>query len=182
MELNWKTDGEWIKAETKTHKYSIRKTGACVVQMFVKPGAGGVECWTVWESKIRCQSHHDSMTKALRELHATVKAGMASYRDFSECLKSILPDTEHVHWPAVARSSYNGDLNAARALHDALLPDAPVKIVDQVDNWRVTVNWPHMEWQPTFTALGPFAHSATDDDPARAWLLAILQYLIAGAV
>lgn len=49
-----------IKAETKTHKYSIRDIGDAV-QMFVKPGAGGVECWTVWEAKTRCQSHRDSL-------------------------------------------------------------------------------------------------------------------------
>jgi hypothetical protein len=82
--------------------------------------------------------------------------------------------------PDIGRA-YNGSLDAAKRLHDALLPGTPTKIVDMsqehmgAHGWYVFVNWPHTEWRQHYTAPGPFSHVGRACSPARAWLLAILR-------
>jgi hypothetical protein len=64
---------------------------------------------------------------------------------------------------ALAWKAYNGSLDAAKNLHDALLPGVRVEIFGPTDNWGV-------RWggKIGFNAVfGP--------DLARAWLLAILK-------
>lgn len=78
----------------------------------------------------------------------------------------------------IVGKAYKGSLDAARDLHDSLLPEnKTVEITDlgNGDGWSAKINWEHMEWKPTFTAVGPFGFSGISDDPARAWLLAILK-------
>ena len=82
-----------------------------------------------------------------------------------------------------AYEAFSGSLDAAKRLHDALLPGVPTKIVDMsqehmgAHGWYVFVNWPHTEWRPHYTAPGPFSYAGKSDSPARAWLLAILRAL-----
>ena len=73
-----------------------------------------------------------------------------------------------------AAKAYNGSLDAAKALHDAVLPGR---------DWILTNQASHAD-EPE----GPMAaiHNGEDDpfegsgdDPARAWLIAILRALIA---
>jgi hypothetical protein len=74
----------------------------------------------------------------------------------------------HEHWdedPAAhAIAASMNDINAAKALHDVLLPGVRVEIFFPTDNWGV-------HWGVTLpgidTVFGP--------DLARAWLLAILK-------
>ena len=63
-----------------------------------------------------------------------------------------------------AMSAFNGSLNAAKALHDAVLPAYRFRIED----FRAEI-W----WGPA----GPFIGAS--ETPARAWLIAILRALIA---
>lgn len=66
--------------------------------------------------------------------------------------------------------AFSGSLDAARALHEALLPDAWWQIDSAVS---ATVYW--------FVGAEPVVFDAEDDSPARAWLLAILRALDAEA-
>ena len=60
-----------------------------------------------------------------------------------------------------AISAYNGDMNAAKALHEALLPVFRFRI----DDFRAEIWYGH---------AGPFI-GESQVNPARAWLLAILK-------
>ena len=64
-------------------------------------------------------------------------------------------------------AAYLGDLNAAKALHEALLPGwMPVIQMLTDGNWLVEM------WPPD---NGPCEISVENADPARAWLIAILK-------
>jgi hypothetical protein len=64
--------------------------------------------------------------------------------------------------------AYNGSLEAAKRLHDALLPgDARVNDLSQDGNGR----W----WIVIACNVEPHYFYGNDDNPARAWLLAILR-------
>ena len=116
---------------------------------------------------------------ALRELLAKVEAGETLR---SSAFSPMKDDPDCRGW---ARMAHNGSLDAAKALHEAVMPGCKVKITDtgeeyeDIGRWAATINWDHMEWQPTFTAPGPFGHTGLSNDPARAWLIAILSALIA---
>lgn len=116
--------------------------------------------------------------QALKELHAAVKAGTATqYSIFMEAhvkteWQALEQEFRHEAWKA-----HNGDLNAARALHDALLPDMGWEILwvakypnlmnsNNGHQYRASVGWGR-SWY------------GTNDDPARAWLIATLSALIA---
>jgi hypothetical protein len=69
--------------------------------------------------------------------------------------------------------SYNGSLDAAKALHEEVLPDwSNVDIIwsstPLTSTWRVTMS------------DGRRVAKASNANPARAWLIAILKALIAG--
>ena len=66
-----------------------------------------------------------------------------------------------------ALRAFNGSLDAAKALHEAVLPGWW---------WRVTSPDPHYV-QVGMPGIG--VYSGRDETPARAWLLAILEALIA---
>ena len=87
-----------------------------------------------------------------------------------------LSDPLHPHVPEYARQAFLGDLAAAKRLHDAVLP-----------NWTVSVtqNMWHLDWKVYVTfindagaAIERGGYSACDDNnPARAWLIAIIRGL-----
>lgn len=96
------------------------------------------------------------MTNALTRLADAVDAGTAIHDDF---LAALHRSTFH------GISAYNGSLDAAKALHDAVLP-----------------GW---EWHlgPSNAKIYPYngsplkSWSGMADTPARAWLLAIIRAL-----
>jgi hypothetical protein len=104
--------------------------------------------------------------EALKELAAKVEAGECQndgsmFRAFGD------------RW-TICLDAYNGSLDAAKALHEAVLP-----------GWTASVgqNIHHKFWRTIVTLIVEGAgidHSANhDNNPARAWLLAILKALIA---
>ena len=64
-------------------------------------------------------------------------------------------------------NAYKGDINAALALHNALLPTAQLGVID-TDGGADVRDWDGDQYSAQF-----------DGNPARAWLCAILQALIA---
>lgn len=105
--------------------------------------------------------------QALKELHAAVKAGKLNPQDYGR-----LPNELYVIGGfddmRNAFSAYGGDLNAAHALHDALLPEWTYGLCSDAYNEKYA-----------FVSDGDFE---TDEEysecHARAWLLAILSALI----
>jgi hypothetical protein len=74
------------------------------------------------------------------------------------------------HYPILkdqARLAFMGSLDAAKALHEAVLPD---------HSFLVGINWAEV-WIPFGSELHLF--NVGHDNPARAWLIAILKALIA---
>lgn len=100
--------------------------------------------------------------EALQELLAAIKAG---YPSPFESVKRIDQFTQTVI--NEVQLAYNGSLDAAKALHDAVSDDYL---------FLVGVNWVEV-WLP----FGGDIHKyhARNDIPARAWLMAILSALIA---
>jgi hypothetical protein len=84
------------------------------------------------------------------------------YPDLALCWDAFPSDTPPVSTNATrVRWAWGGDINEAKALHDALLPGVRVEIFGPVGGeWGVTL--PGID-----TEFGP--------DLARAWLLAILK-------
>jgi hypothetical protein len=69
--------------------------------------------------------------------------------------------------------AYNGDLNAAKALHEAVLPGYNAGIMNRVSSGG---------WAALVYPKGPKSSEwVSNIIPARAWLIAILQALIAEA-
>lgn len=100
----------------------------------------------------------------LTALRDKVKAGEWSYRSQSY----PLPSNTYANF---GRAYVDGSLDAAKALHEALLPGwvwsvSTNTVEGSADAQAVVAS----EWQDA---------SAFDDNPARAWLLAILSTLIA---
>lgn len=102
----------------------------------------------------------------MSDLHNLIEAvergdrAVTNWRDFA----ALIHDGDTMSdLPILAHRAYHGDLNAAAALHEALLPGWGWEMYHQ-DGCRV--------WEsgnPTNLFIG----KATD--PARAWLLAILR-------
>lgn len=101
---------------------------------------------------------------AMRALHDAVKAGtMPGWKKY--------PDTIAVNlWPTL-QSAFLGSLDAAHALHKAVLP-----------GWDFSVGAGPIQGVNGFAYLTGWQQGETDaeaDTPARAWLLAILAAIIA---
>jgi hypothetical protein len=96
----------------------------------------------------------------LNALLAKVEAG-----EFNRWSTAGLP-VSATHKKLITRA-YNGSLNAAKALHEAVLPGW-LAVIDTDGAVEVSRGgWP--------------ADATVTDDPARAWLIAILKALIAEA-
>ena len=94
----------------------------------------------------------------LEKLIEAVKADAVPFGGWS-----MLSSATHVFASEWARQAHNGSLDAARALHEALLPE-----------W----DWGRLVSHGTMivsTRSGNYkAFSADNDNPARAWMLAVL--------
>jgi hypothetical protein len=104
---------------------------------------------------------------ALQKLLAKVESNWAPADD-EVVLRSWHNAFGH-NWIAVkAYEAYNGSLDAAKALHDAVLPGYVMTIPE---NYKVVVSNSFSQW-----------HVGEGKDHARAWLIAILKVLIAQEV
>jgi hypothetical protein len=100
----------------------------------------------------------------LERLIAAVEAGTADAQAFGTAFRL----SHSVQVAMTARAAYLGSLNAALRLHEALLPGWDWLIVREGDNYRAVI-------ARRDDHQGGLEAEA--DDPARAWLLAILRAL-----
>ena len=100
------------------------------------------------------------------KLIAAVEAGTAGWYDFSElCEAAWGADCGYRYSENVREAFCNGSLDAAKRLHDALLPGWDY-CIDYVSRAKPLV-YVQDDGGPTFDGEA--------DTPARAWLLAILK-------
>jgi hypothetical protein len=109
---------------------------------------------------------------ALQELLAKVEAGDG--HDPSDYLCLMIVDNS-----ITARNAYNGSLDAAKALHEAVLPEWRVThafglVAGEMAKFNLTQNDNLTQNEKPLTYVG--GKSAT---PARAWLIAVIKALIA---
>jgi hypothetical protein len=111
---------------------------------------------------------------ALEQLAAAIDSRSSVYPDFL----STFGYGHHF----LAHNAFSGSLDAAKALHEAVLPGWDVPSLDQASNlagspWGCEVAW--------FDGANPnnnrkvYSGHSFDGNPARAWLLAIVRALIA---
>lgn len=102
--------------------------------------------------------------EAMERLIAAVEAGKATYGMFTDALSSPCQDMGSTQMPYDAQNAYRGSLDAAKALHDALLP-----------GWV----WGRTEGNIYVTNPERGSRSTKWGGPnevaARSWLLAILK-------
>lgn len=105
---------------------------------------------------------------SMREIIEAVERG-------NGCLSSYLPAEHEALW-AKFYKAFDGSLDAAFALHEALLPGWRVHKMGEDDN--TGSGW----WAFLCTRYAPLLESKAYDqpNPARAWLLAILRAVEAG--
>lgn len=104
---------------------------------------------------------------ALQDLLAKVEAGWPPDIDtpYMPPFHAVWPDWRAQH----AWLANQGSLDAAKALHEAVLP-----------GWKWGRQWScHMWVEPDDMPGRSERHYGTGADPARAWLIAILKALIA---
>lgn len=107
------------------------------------------------------------MTKALTDLLAKVEAG-AWPEDWREVTRAISlhPDDRHI----LAQKAHNGSLDAAKALHESVLPGWDIQITTyEDDSFEASVAYPLRV--KTYDGISP--------QMSRSWLIAILKALIA---
>jgi hypothetical protein len=101
---------------------------------------------------------------ALRKLVEAVEAGEVGWNRLAATAEDAMPPKE----AALAATAYSGSLDAAKALHEALLP-----------GWKFGMHEPRpgvfRAYVSVWSALRPMPHTEEADTPARAWLLAILK-------
>lgn len=100
----------------------------------------------------------------LDRLIEAVDAGDAPWRDIAamsyDCGPQIQP------WRRTVGEAYNGSLDAAKALHDAMLPGWDYRIETGRRDIKARVSQPH---------LLTYNDPSSAETPARAWLLAVLR-------
>jgi hypothetical protein len=112
------------------------------------------------------------MTKRKQALSGLLEKVKAGDDDWTGIVRTSETHTDLV-WNA-----YNGDMNAALMLHNAVLPGcSQYSIQTDPTCIKATVCW----W-PDGLSVGREAHGVgwSEDNPARALLIAILKALIAG--
>lgn len=110
---------------------------------------------------------------ALKELREKVGDGTPS-----EKIEARLLGFAGKHWPQVLNAA-SGSLDAAKALHEALLPgwEVNASMSPCQGGWETAINLWNGRMAPDSCEVIILDHEA--DTPARAWLLAILDALIA---
>ena len=105
----------------------------------------------------------DAEVGALDRLIETVAAGRATYADFRIAPFDRCMSGEYT----LAVNANHGDMNAAKSLHDAMIPDLRAVISEVTGRGR----WVAWMWDESNARH----FEAFADDPARAWLLSILR-------
>ena len=105
---------------------------------------------------------------SIRKLREAVEAGKLTNPGNEHWLAEMPRDT----WEPIVKAN-SGSLDAAKRLHDALLPGFAPSVGQNV--------W-HRYWFATITtttgdSIGDSFSGQSTDNPARAWLLAILRAL-----
>jgi hypothetical protein len=117
--------------------------------------------------------------QALQDLLAKVEAGadfaQFGWGDFSAAfpptqIEDGLWDDSQCEW---AVKSHNGSLDAAKALHEAVLPEWHFDVATEANGGGFYAAISPKAWGVSFIACS--------DRPARAWLCALLKALIAEA-
>jgi hypothetical protein len=110
--------------------------------------------------------------EALKELTAKVEAG-DDYSALSivKVFGKFGAPNEGNSW--MARNAIHGSLDAAKTLHDAVLPGWCWNIDDNIEGTLAKV------WESIVPPQVYYHGADFGDNPARAWLLAILRALIA---
>jgi len=102
--------------------------------------------------------------QALQDLLAKVEAGdYVSTFEYKDALGS---------WKE-AHNANHGSLDAAKKLHEAFLPGWHFDIATEANENGFYANFSSPDWDSAFTSWA--------DNPARAWLIAILKALISEA-
>ena len=112
---------------------------------------------------------------ALQELLAMVDAG-GKIQPF--LFQDAFNNQNHANCAGEAYDAFDGSLDAALAMHNAVLPGW-ISNITQLENrwWIAQVVHPQGDGWPKWTPYPSWDHA--DQNPARAWLCAILKALIA---
>jgi hypothetical protein len=106
---------------------------------------------------------------ALTELLAKVEAGnRITYDDTDRVCSILIPKATMVDASMFKEACMGDSLDAAKALHEAVLPDHRARL-DVGNKYRAWIITPDNE-----------KFDAYSTNPARAWLIAILKALISG--
>ena len=110
------------------------------------------------------------MTEQIAALDALIGAVEAGDRHLCPFWKVWPPESKDGRLAYIADNAFTGSLDAAKALHEALLP-----------GWfpGMSKNIHHGHWYAWVQDKATAHFSAVEPDPARAWLLAIIRALIA---
>jgi hypothetical protein len=114
-------------------------------------------------------------TQALIELRDKVKAGRATPSIIVDAFGRFESPEVGNTWAVY--NAYNGSLDAAKALHEAVLPGWSTEIICRPfgivpHQWHIRLSTDSTGWGNGKSC------SASNENPARAWLLAILEALI----
>ena len=104
---------------------------------------------------------------ALKELAEKVEAGTEPTADDTWPIASCSSPVEGMAWAMCAVKSFGGSLDAAKALHEAVLPGWTWTVEKSTYN-KLYEAWVRGEEAPGYTV-------SDQADPARAWLLAIIR-------
>jgi hypothetical protein len=109
----------------------------------------------------------DALTKLLAKVEA---GGVMNYQDTLPLVRGWRSPLEYFRITDDLEAAYNGSLDAAKALHKAVLPEW---------HWNVSKDGVARIVIPSRLRPIPTV-GKSDATPARAWLIAILKALIAG--
>lgn len=113
--------------------------------------------------------------QALKDLLGKVEAGDAYHGDF-RCLEVPMQDMRYTEIPNSARMAYKGSLDAAKAMHEAVLLRYTRDVDATVPEMGVCVTL-HPVDEKGHASARPMVEGYSKIE-ARAWLIAILMALI----
>ena len=106
------------------------------------------------------------------KLIESVETGTLYYGIFSDSLNTPFQDIRYAINDQVVWMAYNGSLDAAKSLHEAVLPPINQYTIDSGPSGcgAQIVIWPN-----GLSGDGELIFNGYDSTPARAWLIAILK-------
>ncbi|MFG6591242.1 hypothetical protein [Sulfitobacter sp. 1A12157] len=113
------------------------------------------------------------MSNALDDLIAAVEAGTVDGKFSPLYERAIYPITQNMDEVYLTSDAYNGSLDAALALHNAVLPTWDWRAEENVNGYVSHIGPAREEFMPSTMAVSL-------ESAARAWLLAILRAMKEG--